>query len=357
MYKTLFDLMTDPFPDIAAMAGEVMDYIIGLLLVSPLGPAVRVALANAPPSASQARTRPPPRAGTVQRDSLIVAGPAKPNGAAAAVPPSRTASLMKTFANYTTGALSEPTPVPPSSLRLNGKIAVPSSPNGSLSPGLHSSASTDSLRHLQSRAGKPKSRTPVMDAAAIEAAIATIIKSDDERLRKRRETPALSALDTVGQVLPLKGSFFDFALEYYKESQMRPTETDEPGSVAHNQRVWRRARNESVIIQTQPMKSPAGAPLSPLDPDLQSQTSLPQLDRSGTSRSAFTATTLSQTASSSTSSRTTSSPLTTRASSRSLLTLPSLGGGSDLAFQCLRLEEEPANQPLRKRLASVGTHL
>ena len=60
-----------------------------------------------------------------------------------------------------------------------------------------------------------------MDQASIDAAIASIIKGDEERLKKRRETPALSQLETADQILPLKGSFFDFALEYYKESQMR----------------------------------------------------------------------------------------------------------------------------------------
>ncbi|KAM0756559.1 WD-repeat protein mip1 [Meredithblackwellia eburnea MCA 4105] len=257
IYKTLFDLTTDPSPDIAQMASHSLDYIIGLLFASPLGPAARQALSAAPTSASSARIKPPPQPGTVHRDSLIVQGtPAKPNGAAH---PGRTATIMKSIANLTTSALPEPTPVPPSSLRLNGKMSGAQSPNGSVSPGLHSSASTDSLRHLQSRAGKPasKGKATVADPAAIEAAIAALITSDDERLRKRRGVTIWGMDEPADQVLPLKGAFYDFALEYYKESQMRATETDEPGSVAHNVRVWRRARNESIIIKTQLMKGTA----------------------------------------------------------------------------------------------------
>ena len=38
---------------------------------------------------------------------------------------------------------------------------------------------------------------------------------------------------------------------------MRPAEADEPGSVDYNQRLWRRTRNEKIIIDTQPQKERA----------------------------------------------------------------------------------------------------
>ncbi|KAK4705724.1 regulatory associated protein of mTOR, partial [Phenoliferia sp. Uapishka_3] len=260
IFKTLFDLMTDPFPDVAERAGTVMDYIIGQLLASSLGAATRVTLSNAPTTASLARIRPPLLAGTTMPDAVpaekvVSAAAGKPNGVQV---PGRTASLMKSLASLTT-ALSDPTPVPPpSSLRLNGTAH---SPNGSVgSPGLHSSASTDSLRHLQSRAGRPaasKGKNAFADPAVIRAAMKGLVAGDEERMRKKRGTPPNGPMDTTDQVLPLKGPFFDFSLGYYKESQMRATETEEPGSVEHNQRVWRRARNESIIIKTQPLKAPA----------------------------------------------------------------------------------------------------
>lgn len=231
VYKTIFALVTDPFPDIGDRAGQVMDYILALLFSSPLGPAARAALAAAPPAASRARFAPPPVAGTVHRDSLVEAVTSRPNGTATtngSTPVAtlgRTAALMKSLAALTTGALSDPTPVgPPSSLRLNGKpVGGPTqSPNGSsVSPGgpLHSSASTESLRHLQSRAGnKPLGRRGLgTDPVAVEAAIAGLISGDEERLRKRRA----GAGGEEEQVLPVKGFFYDFSLEYYKESQMR----------------------------------------------------------------------------------------------------------------------------------------
>lgn len=40
---------------------------------------------------------------------------------------------------------------------------------------------------------------------------------------------------------------------------MKPNEADEPGSVDYNQRLWRRTRNDKIIIDTQPQKERAGA--------------------------------------------------------------------------------------------------
>ncbi|KAI5480372.1 WD repeat protein, regulatory associated protein of mTOR [Pseudohyphozyma bogoriensis] len=257
MYKTIFDMMADPFPDIADSAGEVMDHILKLLFESPLGPAAKNALRNAPPTASTSRFKPPPAPAVTHIEK-----PAEPavNGH-----PSRTASIatsLKSLAHQltTSTGLTEATPVPPTSLRINGKVpgaASPTSPVGAL----HGSASTDSLRYLQSRAGKPvakpKPGVPT-DPAAVDLIIAGLIAEDEERLRRRRAAPSVSGEEPSAQVLPLKSTFFDWAQEYYKGSQMQMTEGDEPGSVAYNQRLWRRARNESIIIKTQPMKIPAG---------------------------------------------------------------------------------------------------
>jgi regulatory associated protein of mTOR len=35
---------------------------------------------------------------------------------------------------------------------------------------------------------------------------------------------------------------------------MRPPEADEPGSIEYNNRLWKRTRNERIILQTQPQK-------------------------------------------------------------------------------------------------------
>ncbi|KAM0789021.1 hypothetical protein ACM66B_003087 [Microbotryomycetes sp. NB124-2] len=272
MYKTLFDLTVDPQPDIAELAQSVMDYVLDLLFSSPLGSATRALLRSAPSSASGPEIAPAPPAASVLPDHLQ---PLDTTSKANGVPTTpatlgntikRTATAVKSLAHMTSNALGDTTPVqsatpPPSALRLNGKVASASSapsPTGSSTPALNYSPSTDSLRFLQSKAGKPapKPRSN-SEIASVEAIIAGLVADDEERLRRRRAAPNLSGDESTDQVLPLKGQLFDFALEYYKESQMRPAEADEPGSVPHNERVWRRQRNESIIIKTQPMKDPA----------------------------------------------------------------------------------------------------
>lgn len=249
MYKTLFDLMADPFPEVADGAGSVMDYILDLLFASPLGPATRFALQSAPQSVSNPTIKPPPFPAHVYKNQIEIDLPSSGKSNGFAPPPlKRTATLataMKNLAHLTTSALSDPTPSPPptlpspsvpptTSLRMNGgKNSISNSPSGSSTPVLQSSASTDSLRHLQSRAGKPlKVKTNISppavpptssstDPATIEAIIANLILADEDRLRQRRSTPTVAGEGTPDQVLPLKGTFYDFELQYYQESQMR----------------------------------------------------------------------------------------------------------------------------------------
>ncbi|OAL57052.1 hypothetical protein IQ07DRAFT_582313 [Pyrenochaeta sp. DS3sAY3a] len=54
--------------------------------------------------------------------------------------------------------------------------------------------------------------------------------------------------------IPLKSSFFEWSVEYFREPQMKPTEADEPGSTDYNGRLWRRNRNDKIIAETQPLK-------------------------------------------------------------------------------------------------------
>ncbi|KAK0250781.1 Target of rapamycin complex 1 subunit kog1 [Friedmanniomyces endolithicus] len=59
--------------------------------------------------------------------------------------------------------------------------------------------------------------------------------------------------------IPLKSNFFVWASSYFREPQMRSSETDEPGSIDYNERLWRRNRNDKIIAGTQPLKKAAGS--------------------------------------------------------------------------------------------------
>ncbi|GAA6035794.1 hypothetical protein JCM8097_005706 [Rhodosporidiobolus ruineniae] len=309
MYQTLFQLTADPQVEVAELAQGIMDYVLELLFAGPLGPAARYALANTPAAASRPRVPAPPSPATVHREhvqplgeyaaapAVAVNGHSTPGGSEAAGAGGgagrggggggglggtlkRTATAMKSLAHMALDGGSTPllhsaapTPPPqaPSALRssTNGKglLAPPPSSPAPSATSIASSSSTDSLRHLHARSGgpssssakKPRGSLPSSppDPAQVEQLMQALIQADEERLKRRRAAPATSGEGEEGQVYPLKGAFFDFALEYYKESQMRATEADEPGSILHNERVWRRQRNEAVIIKTQPMKGPA----------------------------------------------------------------------------------------------------
>lgn len=64
-----------------------------------------------------------------------------------------------------------------------------------------------------------------------------------------------SYLEDEIKSLPLSSKLFTYSLEYFQEPQMKKSEVDEPGSLEYTKRIWRRNRNESIIIETQPQKN------------------------------------------------------------------------------------------------------
>lgn len=246
IHQALFDLSIDPQPEIAQLAQQVVDYILEQLFASPLGPAARSALNNAPSTASHPRIPPSQTPATVHVEQVQTRDPVKTNGHSTASTGlggtiKRTATAVRSLAHMALdgSAASTPAPSPPPSFSSTTRLkSQPPSASGTLpSPSattttttnpraaLQSSASTDSLRHLQMRVGKPalKSRLSAShDPAQIESIISQLIQQDEQRLRHRRSLPSVNvSADEEGQLFPFKSSFFDFALEYYKESQMR----------------------------------------------------------------------------------------------------------------------------------------
>lgn len=59
--------------------------------------------------------------------------------------------------------------------------------------------------------------------------------------------------------VPLKSTFLDWSIQYFREPQMKPSEAEEPGSTEYNERLWRRSRNEAILRETQPQKQYAGS--------------------------------------------------------------------------------------------------
>lgn len=79
--------------------------------------------------------------------------------------------------------------------------------------------------------------------------------SDGYYLSKNPLCPGFEPRDLrVAPRLPLQSTFLDWAMEYFREPQMKPPEPEEPGSSDWNERIWRQGRNEKIMIDTQPLK-------------------------------------------------------------------------------------------------------
>ncbi|OCF41495.1 WD-repeat protein mip1 [Kwoniella heveanensis CBS 569] len=113
----------------------------------------------------------------------------------------------------------------------------------------------------------PQNLPPVNASAVLEA----LTEEDMERLRIRRSRGADSGGDMDGRfgnnglarggdlglgmvakevkddVLPLRSGFFDWAMEYFREPQMKAPDADEPGSTTYNEQAWKHLRNEQMV--------------------------------------------------------------------------------------------------------------
>jgi len=59
--------------------------------------------------------------------------------------------------------------------------------------------------------------------------------------------------------IPIHSDFLEWSIEYFREPQMRSSESEEPGSTEYNEKLWRRNRNETILRETQPQKDLAGS--------------------------------------------------------------------------------------------------
>ncbi|KZS92589.1 hypothetical protein SISNIDRAFT_486598 [Sistotremastrum niveocremeum HHB9708] len=339
IFCALLELSVDPYPEVAALAQTVSDYVMACLLESPFArlpgsslaqppspvktsygaPRSRVSSmhapgsgASAPPTPLSARRRPLQRSDTGgapgNTDQSATAGA----GARFTSTLRRTTSLAGTLVSLafpTTEESGRESPTPSQSRLGTGAVrsrhpsdvlSRPPSPNLSLfeyqspisiserdtsySPYSHPGSSPSPAPTSKSSYSEP----PPQDFMAADCMDA-LIEEDWERLRARKragprdqhnnhqqhpghhggyegdpQSPASSYFSegtisrTVGlgtgasmrNILPLKSKFYDWCCEYFTEPQMRQAEKDEPGSVEYNEQMWRRQRNDKVVVET-----------------------------------------------------------------------------------------------------------
>lgn len=234
MWKHTMIMAVDPHPEVQRNATIVVDYVHSALLQSPLGQATQKLIDEIERlSAKLATSNQPssnPRPSTpVRQDSMTSASTAQ-------------AGLLKRTASYLFtslapfGGSSSAEAFPESTLVRAG----PKSPLPQRSP-LH-----------------PRMRQPDLNPSYeenITAATPGTYHAAKEPMSGDFKPRDMSIPPTI----PLESKFFEWSIEYFREPQMKPNEAEEPGSTDYNERLWRRARNEAILRDTQPQKEIAGS--------------------------------------------------------------------------------------------------
>ncbi|KAL8937813.1 MAG: hypothetical protein Q9216_004244 [Gyalolechia sp. 2 TL-2023] len=262
MWMHLLIMSIDPHPEVAQDAKVVVDYIHEKLLESPLGLRAQPLMdeiVRLSKRAAATKSQPPsrqPSAAPTARRTPVSGSPAPPalpkNESYLSMGMRRTASMAAALKHLTFGGGAEqPTPpavsTAPHQRVPGGPLRSRVPPEWSKPPDVHDPTPKPTT-YVKAKAPKPKGFT------------------------KRDPTSASS--------IPLKSGFFDWSIEvlhfiefkadhipkdhdlttlqYYREPQMRPVDSEEPGSDDYNQKLWRRGRNERVLSSTQPLKGVAG---------------------------------------------------------------------------------------------------
>ena len=248
LWRQVLTLSADPHPEIAQNTCIILDYVLEALFNGQLGrSATKVMddlvqherqtamLASQPLDVSRHHSR-----GDLQR------GPPSPTPSSSSKHGEgyfsaglrRTASMAASIANLAAfGASKEkgdpPTPGPPGL-----KESIPSSLRGP--------------QHARQRSQMPSEWSKPPDASDPHPANSRYIEAKAPSVRGFEPRDLTKAPE-----LPLTSSFFKWSASYFREPQMRSPETEEPGSIDFNERIWRRSRNDRIMLSTQPLKDMA----------------------------------------------------------------------------------------------------
>jgi len=246
-WKYVLILSVDPHPEVQSRAAAIVDYTHDALLHSSVGAQAYNLMEDIQKKVRRASTR---SQSSGQRNSLTMGGVGggggiggfgAVNGSGANTTPLPSPGLLRrtvsTFFSFVAGADALPSPTagaePPASPGLLQRTASQRSRRG---------------HHPHDWTAPPPEQND-QDAVKAHYHVAREPVSPGFRKAPTKEPPTL----------PLTSTFLDWSTEYFREPQMKPSEAEEPGSTDYNERLWRRARNESVLRETQPQKSQAGS--------------------------------------------------------------------------------------------------
>ncbi|KAK6353418.1 hypothetical protein TWF696_005383 [Orbilia brochopaga] len=226
VWTTTMMLSADPYIEIADSASVIVDYIHRAILLSPLGEPTQQIIDEI----LKLRIRPPKDVSLAQAElQASKSAPVSPN-------PTPTDGYFSSAFKRTFSVAHQLR-----NLALGGS-------SGDITP-------TDKIPNRLSSNGRQvpgDKRTPA-DAKSSDGGIF------GGYFKKKQPIPKhfVARSGQEPPTIPLTSVFFEWSVEYFREPQMKPTEADEPGSLDYNQRLWRRNRNENIILKTQPQKERA----------------------------------------------------------------------------------------------------
>ncbi|KNZ76317.1 WD repeat-containing protein mip1 [Termitomyces sp. J132] len=247
IFVVLLDLSIDAYQEVATHAQTIVDYIMALLLESPFTRLESSSL-NAPPTVPVDRKGSPQTSGLRTRTPSLQSSvshhlpPPSPGGLRSSISRSET---MNTISSGVTTTLRRTTSFASALKSLAGGIAFPSSEDG------HASPATSVTITLHNDVSRPPS--PNLNFAQYTSPYSRIPSPNGSTFSIDSNGSVILGLGTgsgIRDVLPLKSTYFDWCMEYFKEPQMRQAEPDEPGSVQYNYQVWRQQRNEQIHAET-----------------------------------------------------------------------------------------------------------
>ncbi|ROT35352.1 WD repeat domain-containing protein mip1 [Sodiomyces alkalinus F11] len=258
-WKHALLLNVDPHPEVQRDAAAVVDYVHNAVLASPIGAQAQALMDEIRRKARPSSDRSHHQQAATQRNHAQSGGGGGGGGGGGATRSSAAAAslpnpgLFRRTASYLfTGMFGgiDGTTMTDANKRAGQPWQAPAS-----SPG-HRNQTTRGARRL---GGGPDSSAasspPQMDPAAGHARYHTAgepVSGGYEDKQQAREAGGAATL-------PVRSTFFDWSVEYFREPQMKPSESDEPGSTEYNERLWRRSRNEAILQETQPLKQYAGS--------------------------------------------------------------------------------------------------
>ncbi|KAL1915421.1 uncharacterized protein VTP21DRAFT_6879 [Calcarisporiella thermophila] len=261
IWKALLTLSVDPHPEVRESATKIVDYVHYQLICQPPSESIVSSLyqlVNSAPSSTPTLANTP---STTSVASAVggggsVGGAGAVGGGRPALPPNeRSLSFHGTAGGSGADPVTTAASRVASTLRRSASFVFKNLYS-------HSNGDTSSMdeHHHPERAHTPPPVSLKRVGTAPSSGRISPVPTPLEGSRGGSSTVSTDGGENWESLrLPLKSEFFEWSCEFFTEPQIQPSESDEPGSITYNERLWRRNRNEKIIAQTQTIKESAGA--------------------------------------------------------------------------------------------------